>query len=291
MTIDDVIERVYRRYLEPAYDRPVSSVLTTGVDSSTTTWVVSAFSSIEYGDAIQNGTVLEAGTELVRVVNVTTSQSDPDADITLTVVRAVMGSVADAHAAGDEVVVAPSFPRMDLELAAFDEIENLYPDLWIIKREDYAGRPFDVPDDFGSIIEVAQYDEYGMRYSMHTAFAGTNSSGDDILHNLGDGPAVLVYAAKTPRPTRATQTFAALGLEERRADIIAMGVAIQFVTGQNVSDLRLDYLTEMMEVQVTEGVSPRNLETNLRRARALRLQEERRRLRSQQQTWTAVNPS
>lgn len=293
MTVDDIIERAYRRYLEPAYDRPVSSTLVSQVTSAATTWTLAPFSTIEYGDALQSGTVLEAGTELVRVVTVTTSQSNPDSNYTVTVVRGVMGTTPDAHDAGTEVVVAPMFPRKDVELAAFDEIENLYPDLWAIKQETWDQPPYEVPSDFGSIIELAYTHTDGYRYSLHQGFVGQNSYGDYVVQNIPslNGTLILTYAAKPARPRASTDALASLGVEQRWADIVAMGVAIQFVTGQNVSDLRLDYLTEMMETQTTEGVGPRDVETNLRRARALRLQEERRRLRSTQQTWTAVRPA
>ena len=288
ITVENVIERCYRRYLAPAYDQPVSSTLTTAIDAVTTQVTLNPFSSIEYADAIQRGGVIEIGEELMRVLDVV-DPTGPTDNIVLTVIRAVMGSTAAAHVINTEVIVAPTFPRMDVALAVYDEIENLHPDLWVVRHEVYDTGPYEMPEDFGDLMEVV-VDDGSTRWPVHGAYVYRDQTGDVILTLDGwtQYPVTVTYAGTFPRPTKNSQTFNQLGLQERWADIIAMGAAIQFLTGQNTTDLRADYLTEIEETSVTEQVNPQDIESSLRRARAIRLNEERRRLRSRERTWTQM---
>lgn len=289
MTVEDVIHRCYRRYLAPAYDLPVSSTLTSALTSSTVTTVtLDPFSSIEYADAIQRGGMIEIGEELMRVTDVV-DPTGPSDNIILTVIRGVSGSTATTHAIADEVIVAPTFPRMDVALAVYDEIENLHPDLWVVRHDVWDSAPYEMPDDFGDLLEVVIDDGY-QRWPVHEAYVYRDQIGD-VLLNIGgytEYPITVTYAGTFPRPTKNTQTLDQLGLQERWADIIAMGAAIQFLTGQNITDLRADYLTEIEEIGVTEQVNPQDIENSLRRARAIRLNEERRRLRARERGWTQV---
>jgi hypothetical protein len=287
LTVEDVIDRCYRRYLSPAFDQPISSTLNADITAGATSLTLTAFSSIEYSDAIQRGGVIEIGQELIRVTEVTDQPLAPAATTTLSVVRGVMGTDADAHTAGDEVIVAPVFPRHDVALAVYDEIEALYPDLWAVKQEVWEQPPYDLPDDFADLMEVI-VDDGRTRWPVHEAYVHQDSFGDTILNLNGNtGYTVsLTYAASFPRPTSNNNTLTALNLQDRWADIIAMGATIQYLTGQNTSDLSADYLTEIAEIGVTEQVDPKSIESNLRRARALKLNEERRRLRASTRTWT-----
>lgn len=285
-TINDIIERVYRRYLTPMFDQPVASTLNANISDTATTVVVSAFRAIEYNDALSRGTIIEVGEELMRVDSASETVSDAN-PITCTVTRGVFGTTAVAHTAGDQVVVAPQFPRYDVFLAVADEVENLYPDLWAVSDERWDSPPYTLPDDFSDIIECYVQNSAGELLPHHYAYV-TYIAGEPVLAIGGTTPypVHVTYAAKPIRPIKTTQTLVQLNLQDRWADIIAMGAAIQHLTGQNISDLRADYLTDLNEISVTEGVSPSNIENQLRRARAIRLNEERRRLRTSHRVWT-----
>lgn len=289
MTVEDVIERCYRRYLTPAYDQPVSSLLTGDISASATSLTLAPFSSFEYSDAIQRGTIVEVGEELMRVTDVTDQPEVSGATTTLSVIRGVMGTIASSHSEDDEVIVAPTFPRYDVALAVYDEIENLHPDLWAVKHEVFDSPPYGLPSDFADLIEVV-VDDGRNRYPIHQSYVHEDQYGGQVLNLQGytSWTVQVAYAARFTRPTSNSNFLTNLNLQDRWADIIAMGAAIQFLTGQNTADLRADYLTEIQEIGVTEQVDPQSIENALRRARALRLNEERRRLRANGRTWTQV---
>lgn len=287
MTVDDIIERTYRRYLHPAFDQPVSSTVTLVQPVGGLQLTVAPFDTVEYSDAIAPGTIVEVGYELMTVTGV--SGTDP---IVLDVVRGAYGTPISEHAPGDRVVVAPQFPRHDLWLAAQDEIEGLHPDLWVVKNLTWTQPPYTVPDDVIELVDVRIIDPSGNAWPARSAWIRPTSDGLGRYVDFGGtlsnvSPEVTVSAAPI-RPTNPMDELSLLNVLDRWADIVAMGIAIQHVTGQNVSDLRADYLTEIMETQVTEGVQPRDIEQALRRARALKLNEERRRIRANTPTYTRM---
>ncbi len=275
MTVEDIVDRVYRRYLTPAFDQPIGSTLGAAMTESGTSMTVAPFDSLEYADSLDRGAIIEVGYELMRVV----SSVDVDAEddpIQVTVARGVMGTTAAAHAIGDEVSVAPQFPRHDVWLAVAEEVEALHPDLWTVNTMSWSQPPYTLPDDYVGTVDIL------LNGYQSPAGRIVNSPTGQTFHLPGSfvGEVTLTYAARPIRPTDPSDVLADLNVEDRWADIVAIGAAVQTLTGQNTSDLRADYLTEVGETQITEGVDPQGIETSLRRARAIKLNEERRRLRA-----------
>ena len=135
-TIGDLVDRVYREYLEPVDKVESYSYITntdslssgTGLTSSGTTLNYDGdLFSIEEEDALDAGAILEVGQELMytTALNATTNE--------ITVKRGQRGTTAAEHVNGSLVKIAPAFPRKNVYEAVCDQIKNLYPTLFAVE--------------------------------------------------------------------------------------------------------------------------------------------------------------
>ena len=129
-TIGDLVDRVYREYLEPPESVESYSYLTGNVDNSQTTinYEEDMFST-EEEDALGAGAIIEVGQELMfsKSLNAVTNE--------ITVQRGARGTSAAAHTAGDLIKISPAFPRKNVFDAIADQIENLYPTLFAVETK------------------------------------------------------------------------------------------------------------------------------------------------------------
>ena len=96
ITIGDLVDRVYREYLEPPENMESYSYLTGGVNSTATTLAyANDLFSIEEEDALGAGAIIEVGQELMFSTALNTVSNE------ITVKRGARGTTAAAHTAGD----------------------------------------------------------------------------------------------------------------------------------------------------------------------------------------------
>ena len=121
-TIGDLVDRVYREYLEPPESVESYSYLTGGVTTTTQNTInyEENMFSTEEEDALGAGAIIEVNQELMfsKSLNAVTNE--------ITVQRGARGTTATIHSAGDIIKIAPSFPRKNVFDAVTDQIENLY---------------------------------------------------------------------------------------------------------------------------------------------------------------------
>ena len=125
--IGDLIDRVYREYLEPMDDLQPYTLLTNsgGINASDTTIKFDAsLLTQEEEDVMESGSIIEIGTELILCKTLDSVDNE------VTVVRGVRGTTATTHAEGAEIKISPVFPRKNVFDAVCDQIKNLYPTLF-----------------------------------------------------------------------------------------------------------------------------------------------------------------
>ena len=136
-TIGNLVDRVFREYLEPADSVESYSYITntdsisdskTGLTSSGTTLKYDGILfSIEEEDALDAGAIIEVGQELMFSTALNTVTNE------ITVTRGARGTTAAEHENGSLVKIAPAFPRKNVYDAVVDQIENLYPTLFAVQ--------------------------------------------------------------------------------------------------------------------------------------------------------------
>ena len=129
--IGDLVDRTYREYLEPMEDLVSYTTLETGMNTSVTEVVFDGdLLSVEEEDALDTGTIIEIGQELMlcKDLNAVTN--------TITVTRGARGTTAATHTAGDLIKIAPPFPRKNVFDAVCDQVKNLFPTLFAVETKE-----------------------------------------------------------------------------------------------------------------------------------------------------------
>ncbi len=317
-TIGDLVDRVYREYLEPVDKVESYSYLSSGINDSvdSITYDGNLF-SIEEEDALDAGAIVEVGQELMytTALNATTN--------TITVKRGQRGTTNVAHLAGDLIKIAPAFPRKNVYEAIVDQVKNLYPTLFATETlELTASTGYKLLGTYGSNVDnnnylitplkaISQYtdwqagsDQTGLRYNgvaiemidlpnpfvytddTSTERTKTYTTGPDVVHavqfvGIAAGHTVYVtFKKKFVTPTAETTTLSSVGLETEYEPIVMTGTAAQLIAGKDISKLNTSYITEQLETSVNPIGSSNSIGNSLLRYQQLLIQQARSNLRS-----------
>ena len=250
-TIGDLVDRIYREYLEPTDSVESYSYLTGGInDSVTTIGYAGDMFSVEEEDALDAGAIIEIGQELMFSTALNTVSNE------ITVQRGARGTTAAAHSANDLIKITPSFPRKNVYEAVSDQIKNLYPTLFAVETlELTASTGYKLLGNHGSdqdsynyfvapLKAISQYtdwqagsDQTGLKYNgvaiemidlpnpftytddTQTSRTKTYTTGPDVVHavqfvGISAGHTVCVtFKKKFIAPTAETNTLVSVGLE------------------------------------------------------------------------------
>ncbi len=317
-TIGDLVDRVYREYLEPVDEVESYSYLSSGINDSvdSITYDGNLF-SIEEEDALDAGAIVEVGQEIMYTTSLDASAN------TITVKRGQRGTTAAAHSAGDLIKIAPAFPRKNVYEAVVDQIKNLYPTLFAVETiELTASTGYKLLGTHGTdgdthnylvapLKAISQYtdwqsgsDQTGLKYNgvaiemidlpnpfvytddTQTERTKTYTTGPDVVHavqfvNISAGHTVYVtFKKKFVQPTAESTTLASIGLEIEYEPIIMTGVAAQLIAGKDISKLNASYITEQLETSVSPIGSSNSIGQSLLRYQQLLIQQARSNLRS-----------
>tara|TARA_B100000427_G_scaffold82180_1_gene67103 strand:+ start:554 stop:1558 length:1005 start_codon:yes stop_codon:yes gene_type:complete len=316
-TIGKLIDRVYREYLEPADNVESFSILSSSMTDSVTELSFDGnYFTQEEEDALDAGTIIEVGTELMYSTVLDTVNNS------VTVKRGVRGTTAAAHSAGDEIKIAPEFPRKNVFDAVCDQIENLYPTLFAVDTQSFTSGTgystigtYDAPGTHNYLVAplkaLSQYtdwsagsDQTGLKYQgvavemidlpnpfTYTDSGGTErtityTSGPDVVHALqfvgiASGHTVYVtFKKKFIAPTAETDTLATIGLESEYEPIVMAGVAAHMIAGKDIKLANAPYITEQLEAAAYPVGSSNTIRNSLLQYQQLLIQQARTNLRS-----------
>ena len=317
-TIGDLVDRVYREYLEPPESVESYSYLTGGIsDSATTLNYANDMFSVEEEDALDAGCIIEIGQELMFSTALNTVTNE------ITVTRGARGTTAAAHIAGDLIKIRPEFPRKNVFDAVCDQIENLYPTLFAVETKTItSGIGYRVIGTYGSDVDnnnylvapikaISQYtdfssgtDETGLKFigvavemiDLPNPFTWTDEDGTERTKTYTTGPQVVhalqfqgissgyecyvTFKKKFIAPTAETDTLVSVGLETEYEPIVMAGVAAQMVAGKDISKLDAKYITDQMSITNAPIGSSNSLRNSLLQYQQLLIQQARKNLRA-----------
>jgi hypothetical protein len=134
--IGELVDRIYREYLEPMDDLQPYTLLQTiapasdGINSTDTTLQFDGtLLTQEEEDVMEAGSIIEIDRELLLCKELDTVNDK------VTVVRGVRGTTATAHSEGAIIKIAPPFPRQVVYDAVVDQINNLFPTLFAVETQ------------------------------------------------------------------------------------------------------------------------------------------------------------
>ena len=317
-TIGDLVDRVFREYLEPAENVESYSYLTGGIDASVTTLAyANDLFSVEEEDALGAGAILEVGQELMFSTALNTVTNE------ITVTRGARGTTAAAHTAGDLIKISPTFPRKNVYDAVSDQIENLYPTLFAVETKTItSGTGYRVIGTYGTDVDNNNYlvapvkaisqftdfsagtDETGLKFigvavemvDLPNGFTWTDEDGVERTKTYTTGPQVVhalqfqgvssgyecfvTFKKKFITPTAETDTLVTIGLESEYEPIIMAGVAAQMVAGKDIKRVDAQYITDQMAVQNFPVGSGTSVRNSLLQYQNILIQQARKNLRA-----------
>jgi len=315
--IGDLVDRVYREYLEPMDDLVSYSTLSTGVNDSVTSVVFDGdMLSIEEEDALDKGTVIEINQELMICTDLNTVTN------TITVKRGAKGTAAAAHTAGDLIKISPPFPRKNVFDAVKDQINNLFPTLFAVDTQqitvgdgytfvgtyDSVGTHNYIVSIIGAISQYTDFssnsDTTGVNFSnvacslveLPNPFTYNDSDGVERTFTYSTGPSVVhaiqfagissghttyvTFKKKFIEPTAESDTLATIGLEQEYEPIIMAGVAAQMMAGRDIPAATTDYISDQLAVSNYPVGSSNNVRNSLLQYQQLLINQARKYLRA-----------
>ena len=317
-TIGNLVDRVFREYLEPADSVESYSYLTGGINASDTTLAYAGdMFSVEEEDSLDAGAIIEIGQELMFTTALNTVNNE------ITVTRGARGTTAASHTAGDLIKITPAFPRKNVFDAVSDQIKNLYPTLFAVETiELTASTGYKLLGTYGTdgdtynylvapLKAISQYtdwqsgsDETGLKYNgvaiemidlpnpfvwtddTSTERTKTYTSGPNVVHavqfvGISAGHTVFVtFKKKFVAPTSEATTLSSVGLETEYEPIVMAGVAAQMLVGKDIKNVDARYITEQMATQNYPVGSSNTISSSLLRYQQLLIQQARSNLRS-----------
>ena len=312
-TIGNLVDRVFREYLEPADSLESYSYLTSDIsDSVTTINYAGNMFSVEEEDALDAGALVEIGQELMFSTGLNTVTNE------ITVQRSARGTTASAHSTNDIIKIAPTFSRKAVFDAVSDQIENLYPTLFAVETKSISAKTginvldgatdnyliapvkaisqytdFDAGQDStisqfrGVSVELVDLpnpftytDENGASQTV-TYTSGPNKVNAMQSYGITAGKTIYVsFKKKFVSVTSESDTLASIGLENEYEPIIMAGVAAQLVAGKDIPTITANYITEQMQVQNTPIGSSNSIRNSLLQYQQLLIQQARKDLRA-----------
>jgi len=294
-TIGDLVDRVYREYLEPMDDVVSYSYLTSGItDSATTIPYDGDLFSVEEEDALDAGAIIEIGQELMyaKELNVVTNE--------ITVQRGARGTTAVAHSLGDIIKITPPFPRINVFNAIKDQIENLYPTLYAVEVQTISSATgyvaLEGADDnriVAPLKAVSQYQTLGAGSETTVQFRGVAvelidvptsvTASGKVVQFSGISTGVNVHVTFKKKfgeiSTEAT-TLADVGLETEYEPIIMAGAAAQMIAGKDIPTVTADYISDQLAVSTYPVGSSNTIRNSLLQYQQLLIQQARKDLRA-----------
>ena len=303
-TIGDLVDRTFREYLEPMEDIVSYTVLSGAItDTDTSIGFNGDLLSVEEEDALDAGTIIEIGQELMICTDLNAVTNS------ITVTRGARGTTAASHSAGDVLKITPPFPRINVFNAVKDQIENLYPTLYAVETQTIASAAgyvaLEGADDnriVAPLAAVSQYQTLASGSETTVQFRGvamelidvptTVTASGKVVQFSGINNGVNVHVTfkkKFGEVTNETSTLADIGLETEYEPIIMAGVAAQVIAGKDIPTYTADYISEQMQVANFPVNSSSNIRNSLLQYQQVLINQARKDLRARYPEPVSVN--
>lgn len=243
-TVANIIDRVFRQYLEPPSAQPAICYTATALDASQDDVTLTAFETVEDQDLLRQGVILELGSELVKIKTYNPTSA------AATIRRGQLGSTATIHSTDTQVKLAPEFTRMDAFSAVAENMMILGAKLFTT-RTDYVSfsdgaasidplavsiirfRPDNPNDvDLSESMEIVDY---------HPAVGGRAVTSQHWVSGY------VTYRCRLGVPTVESDTTESLGLENVWIPALLAGVAGDVMAGRDIPETQFNWISQALE--------------------------------------------
>jgi len=294
-TIGDLVDRVYREYLEPMDNIVSYTILGSGIDDTATEITFNGdLLSVEEEDALDAGAIIEIGQELMICTDLNAVTN------TVTVTRGARGTTASSHLINSIIKITPPFARINVFNAVKDQIENLYPTLFAVEVQTLTSATgwvaLEGADDdriIAPLKAISQFTTLSDGDETSVQFRGVSVELIDVPTSVtSTGKAVQFNGIQTGVPVHVTfkkkfgtvtnedTTLSDVGLETEYEPIIMAGVAAQMVAGKDIPTVTAEYITDQISVGNYPIGSSNSLRNSLLQYQQLLITQARKDLRA-----------
>ena len=294
-TIGDLVDRVYREYLEPMDNIVRYTILGSGIDDTATEITFNGdLLSVEEEDALDAGAIIEIGQELMICTDLNAVTN------TVTVTRGARGTTASSHLINSIIKITPPFARINVFNAVKDQIENLYPTLFAVEVQTLTSATgwvaLEGADDnriIAPLKAISQFTTLSDGDETSVQFRGVSVELIDVPTSVtSTGKAVQFNGIQTGVPVHVTfkkkfgtvtnedTTLSDVGLETEYEPIIMAGVAAQMVAGKDIPTVTAEYITDQISVGNYPIGSSNSLRNSLLQYQQLLITQARKDLRA-----------
>lgn len=266
-TINQVVDRLLRTYLEPPDAQGPEAILGSSVVNELTDMItLSSFQVPEDEALMRQGLILEIDAELMKVVGYNAP--------VVAVQRGQMDTKAVPHTVGAAVKLAPAFPRQTIFESLCSNIIGVGAKLYTVQT-DYVSSLEDGVAPVGkyAISEVRFVPDHPyMRQVMELPgrivdFAEAAGGRAFIVEGGYMGSGYLTYRKRMAMPTSFTDTLADLGIEDSWVTLLQVGVAADLLIGRDIPQTQQDFISKSLEAEAVPISTRANIGFALRRYR------------------------
>lgn len=250
ITVGNVIDRLFRQYLEPPDAQPAACRLDGAITSTDTSIGLDNFEVPEDEMLLRQGVLCEIGSELVRITAYASG--------TATVERGVLGTIAAAHDDDASVKLAPPFLRIDALNSIGENVSMMGGQLFTTRTVyvsflELGAAPVEalavsvvriVPDDAWRVGSGSTVTIQGSIVDYHPDVGGRAVVADGYR-----GGAYVTYRRRTAAPTVESDELTDLGIEDEWIPAILAGAAADLLVGRDIPASHTNWIGQVLETE------------------------------------------
>jgi len=248
-TVASIMERLYVQVLTPPDSQFAQAWLSIEVnDPEQTTILIGNFTIPEDEALLRQGSILELGQELVRVVS-----WEPKNGLA-TVVRHIYGTSPSTHIVPTLINLNPPYTRASVFETVADNIIQLYPSLFQTDNEllsSTSAGVFSISDPLAVTVLSITPGDFTSTTEMEGRIVDFHpmTGGRSLLTNQRDGNVWLRYRKRMGKATEETDLLSDLGLDERWITIVLIGAAADLLVGRDIPAAQTEWVKSVLEAE------------------------------------------
>jgi len=245
-TLHEVADRLLRTTLTPPDYQYAQVRLGAPVTSTTVTTIqLGEFTISEDANLLRQGSLLEFGLELMRVV------SYDGVTKIVTVTRGEYSTTADTYTTPMLINLNPSYSMQSIFEALRDNITTLYPRLWTVRSDALvavAGTIFAAPDPLTVAIVETYPNEGTVPVDVDARVVDFHplAGGRAIITNVPVSNMWVRYRRRMGVATSPDDTLEELGVEDVWAQVVMVGAAADLMVGRDIPQAQVEWVGQVL---------------------------------------------
>jgi len=279
-TVQDIQARLLRTYLYPPDYQPITNFLVAKLETTDSTIQLSYWSVPEDENLLRVGSILEAGRELMLVLDYDETLN------TVTVKRQLYGTPLEELEVGNPIIMNPPFSQQSIFEAIADNIITLYPKLWSVTAEnlvEVTSGVSGINDDLAVEVVTVWQDDFQNTPNVHAHIVDYHPAvgGRALISNVPTGSLWVRYKRRMGRVVAVTDTLEALGVDDRWVNIVIVGAAADLMAGRDIPRSQSEWIGQTLEAENVQVGTRASLSVGLARYRELLMERAQREMEAE----------